>query len=187
MLSGRCTVVHQVKKQSTVHVSLGLGVPPCQHDRSLLHTERLWCLEVVPRLRNDASHTLYSRPAPTEEVDVPTQLWWHSAQCDIWCVYKQWACGMGLLFLLTVLCGSHMAHWCTAGWKGRFSCNPYRKSNSALEMWLRISKEITTQSRCTSATLNLEDKLDFYRFFVFFSWRFSNIVSSDNSFILLTR
>lgn len=73
MLSARCTVVHQVKKQSTEHVSLGLGVPPCQHDRSLLHTERLWCLEVAPRLRNDAPHTLYRRPAPTEEVDVPAQ------------------------------------------------------------------------------------------------------------------
>lgn len=39
-------VVHYIKKQFTVHVLVRLSVPPCQHDRSLLHTERLWWLEV---------------------------------------------------------------------------------------------------------------------------------------------
>lgn len=29
-----------------VYVLVGLSVPPCQHDRSLLHAERLWWLEV---------------------------------------------------------------------------------------------------------------------------------------------
>lgn len=37
---------HYKKKQFTVHVVVGHSVPPCQHDRSLLHTERLRRLEV---------------------------------------------------------------------------------------------------------------------------------------------
>lgn len=38
--------VHCVKQQFTVHVVVGLSVPPCQHDKSLLPTERWWRLEV---------------------------------------------------------------------------------------------------------------------------------------------
>lgn len=82
-------VVHYIKKQFTVHVLVGLSVPPCQHDGSLLHTERLRWLEVGAAMRNDASHALYSRAAPMEEVDVPAMRWWHSVRCDIWYVYKQ--------------------------------------------------------------------------------------------------
>lgn len=44
MTSASCSSLHK-EKPFTVDVLVGLSVPPCQHDGSLLHTERWWWLE----------------------------------------------------------------------------------------------------------------------------------------------
>lgn len=47
-------------------------MPPCQSDRLLFAVrDGGGVFGLVLRQRNDASHTLYSRAAPAEEVDVP--------------------------------------------------------------------------------------------------------------------
>lgn len=85
------------------------ALPPCQLDRSLLHTERWRWMEVVELLAEGwcLPHIIQRRCSRRGLLDVPTTRRCHSAGRDIWYVYKQWALMPRPLVPLTVLCGSH--------------------------------------------------------------------------------
>lgn len=112
--------------KETVHVLVGLSVPPCQHDWSLLHTERLWWVEVsaeaekwcIPHIiQPSCSHRGSWCP---HHAMMTLSAVWHMMCVQTVSTYSR----MGPAYLLTVLCGSHTACWSAAEWKGHFSCKP---------------------------------------------------------------
>lgn len=140
-------VVHYMKKQVTVHVLVGLRVPPCQHDRSLLHTERLCWLEVG---------------AAAEEWCIPQIIRQSCSHWGGWCPHHAMMTLSGCVTYDVCTNSKHIGRCCcssrlfyvghtrfTGAQRGRkdvFHATHKGRKNNALEMWLLVSQEITTRS-----------------------------------------
>lgn len=140
-------VVHYIQKQCSAHVLEGLGVPPCQHDRSLLHTEGSWWLEVgaaaeewcIPRII--AAELLSQRKLMSPPCDDDTQ---RGVTYDVCTNSKHMGWGRCAFWLFYV--GRERCAGAQRGRKDVFHATHKGRKNNALEMRLLVSQEITMQS-----------------------------------------